>query len=236
MALLDVKRLSVSYAGLEVLHGVDLYVDAGEIVCLIGANGAGKTTLLRALSRLVDGCTGEMTFAGSDLARLPAHVVPALGIAHVPEGRRVFPDLTVAENLRAGHFASAGRTSRGAQLEQVLALFPVLRARYRQLAGTLSGGEQQMLAMGRAMMSAPRLLLLDEPSLGLAPLLVEKVFELIGNVNRAGTSVLLVEQNAFLALELASRGYVLQAGAVRLSGPASALTRNPEVQDLYLGG
>ncbi len=236
MTLLDVRGVSVAYSGLEVLHGVDLRVDAGEIVCLIGANGAGKTTLLRAISRLVGEVMGTITFAGQDLGTLPAHAIPFLGVAHVPEGRRVFPDLTVAENLRAGHFAGAGRVSRTAQLERVLTLFPLLGTRYRQLAGTLSGGEQQMLAMGRAMMSEPRLLLLDEPSLGLAPLMVEKVFELIGDVNRAGTAVLLVEQNAFLALEAASRAYVLESGAVRLSGPAADLTRNAEVQNLYLGG
>jgi branched-chain amino acid transport system ATP-binding protein len=236
VALLELRCVQASFGDLRVLRGVTLEVERGEIVCLIGANGAGKTTLLRSVSRLVRDVTGTLTFDDSDLLPLPAHRVPALGIAHVPEGRRVFPEMTVAENLRVGAFANERRTERAGQLERVLALFPVLRDHLRQLAGTLSGGEQQMLVMGRAMMSGPRLLLLDEPSLGLAPIMVEAVFELINQLHQAGTAILLVEQNAYLALEVASRSYVLESGEIRLSGPSRLVAASPDVQNLYLGG
>lgn len=236
MALLELADVRAGYGQLEVLHGVDLHVEQNEIVCLIGANGAGKSTLLRAVSRLTDWAQGTFRLDGRELGTVAAHVIPALGIAHVPEGRRVFPDLSVAENLRMGHLAAAGRVNREAQYERVYSLFPVLRERRNQPAGTLSGGEQQMLAMGRAMMSAPRLLLLDEPSLGLSPVIVDRLFALIEEVSGSGVAVLLVEQNAYLALEVSSRGYVMESGAIRLTGTAAELAADPTVRNLYLGG
>lgn len=236
MALLEIVALDASYGEIEVLHGIDLQVESGEIACLIGANGAGKSTLLRALSGLLPQTRGSVKFDGREILSMASHSIPALGIAHVPEGRHAFANLSVMENLRIGHFANAGRSERGAQLERVLSLFPLLAERGRQLAGTLSGGEQQMLVMGRAMMSAPRLLLLDEPSLGLSPLMADRVFGLIAELNRQGTTVLLVEQNAFRALRVATRGYVLESGKIMRSGLAAALSSDPEVQRLYLGG
>ena len=236
MALLEITALRAGYGEIEVLHGIVLRIEPSEIVCLIGANGAGKSTLLRALSGLLPQTQGSVRFDSHEILSMPSHRIPALGIAHVPEGRHAFASLNVMENLRLGHLANAGRSERGAQLDHVLSLFPLLAERGRQLAGTLSGGEQQMLVMGRAMMSAPRLLLLDEPSLGLAPLMADRVFDLITELNRQGTAVLLVEQNAFRALRVATRGYVLEGGQVMTSGPAMALSSDPEVQRLYLGG
>ena len=235
MKLLEIADLVARYGELEVLHGVSLGVDEGEIVTLVGANGAGKSTLLRCISGLVE-CDGRIDLDGRPLAGVAPHLVPGRGVAHVPEGRHIFANLTVLENLRMGHLAAGGRVERAPRLKYVLELFPILAARSAQLGGTLSGGEQQMLAMGRAMMSSPRLLLLDEPSLGLAPIIVDRIFELIGSLRTQGTTILLVEQNAFRALEIADRGYILDGGRIRLDGPAAALSRDPTVQRLYLGG
>jgi branched-chain amino acid transport system ATP-binding protein len=235
MALLELEGLSARYGQIEVLHAVALSVERGEIVTLIGANGAGKSTLLRAISGLVER-SGTLRFDGHSLGEQPAHRIPALGVAHVPEGRNIFANLTVLENLRLGHLAAAGRADRQAQLAAVFDLFPALASRRHQLGGTLSGGEQQMLAMGRAMMSAPTLLLLDEPSLGLAPIVVDRVFDLVRDLNAHGATVLLVEQNAYRALQIAHRAYVLEGGRIALSGQAQALARDPSVQRFYLGG
>ena len=234
--MLAVEGLVVSYGAIEALHGVSLEVRAGEIVTLIGANGAGKTTLLKTLSGLLTPRAGRALFEGKDLARLPPHEIVRLGLAHVPEGRRIFTNLTVRENLEMGAYTLRSKSEIAARLEHVLRLFPRLSERIGQPGGTLSGGEQQMLAIGRAMMLRPRLLLLDEPSLGLAPLLVQEIFREIARINREdGTTILLVEQNANLALALATRGYVLETGSVVLSDAASALLENPDVKAAYLG-
>ncbi|MFO1061348.1 MAG: ABC transporter ATP-binding protein [Dongiaceae bacterium] len=236
MPLIEIRQLRAGYGEIEVLHGIDLAIEPGEMVCLIGANGAGKSTLLRAISGLVARVEGEIRFADRTIRGIPDHRIPGLGIAHVPEGRHVFASLTVLENLRLGYFAAGGRVRWRDQLDRVFALFPILAERRSQLGGTLSGGEQQMLAMGRAMMSAPQLLLLDEPSLGLAPVMVDRVFALIGDLNRQGTTLLLVEQNAFRALQAARRGYILEGGRIMMQGPAGQLAADPAVQRLYLGG
>ena len=235
MPLLDIASLNARYDELEVLHGISLTVEQGEVVTLVGANGAGKSTLLRCISGLVQ-FTGRIEFEGVSLAGMPAHLVPSRGIAHVPEGRHTFGDLTVIENLRMGHLAAAGRVERQSQLGYVLELFPKLAERRKQLAGTLSGGEQQMLAIGRALMSAPRLLLLDEPSLGLAPIVVDHIFELIAALSRQGITILLIEQNAFRALDVATRGYIIESGRIGLEGATETLKNNPDVHRLYLGG
>ena len=234
--MLAVEGLVVSYGAIEALHGVSLEVRAGEIVTLIGANGAGKTTLLKTLSGLLTPRAGRALFEGKDLARLPPHEIVRLGLAHVPEGRRIFTNLTVRENLEMGAYTLRSKSEIAARLEHVLRLFPRLSERIGQPGGTLSGGEQQMLAIGRAMMLRPRLLLLDEPSLGLAPLLVQEIFREIARINREdGTTILLVEQNANLALSLAVRGYVLETGGVVLTDSAAALLENPQVKAAYLG-
>lgn len=234
MPLLDVNDLHVYYGHIHALKGVALRVDHGEIVTLIGANGAGKSTTLKAISGLLRPRQGHVVLTGEDLGFLEPHEIVARGIVQVPEGRRVFNRLTVRENLNMGAYArSGGGISR--DLERVFALFPRLKERQHQVAGTLSGGEQQMLAIGRALMAAPRLLLLDEPSMGLAPVLVEQIFETILNINRQGTTILLVEQNAAMALSIAHRGYVLETGAIVLSGSAAELQENPEVRRAYLG-
>jgi branched-chain amino acid transport system ATP-binding protein len=207
----------------------------GEFVCMIGANTAGKSTLLRTISRLVPRSSGEVRFEGADLLRLAAHEIPALGIAHVPEGRQVFSEMTVEENLLLGAFSARKAGDLPARIEDVLDLFPRLRERFGQLAGTLSGGEQQMVAVGRALMLRPKLLLLDEPSHGLAPKVVEEMHEAFKAIHARGTSILLVEQNVELALEVASRGYVLEAGTVTLKGTAAELRANPAVVAAYLG-
>ena len=233
--LLEIKQLRAGYSEAEVLHGIDLLVAQGEFVCIIGANTAGKSTILRAISRLVPKSSGLLRFDATDLSSLAAHQIPALGIAHVPEGRQIFPDMTVEENLLLGAFTARKAHDLPARIEDVLGLFPRLRERYGQVAGTLSGGEQQMLAVGRALMLRPKLLLLDEPSHGLAPKVVEEMHDAFKTIHGRGTSILLVEQNVELALEVATRGYVLEAGAVTLTGTAAELRANPAVVAAYLG-
>ncbi len=236
MALLEIENLHVSYGRVEVLHGISLTVDEGEIVTLLGANGAGKSTTLLSISRLVEAKSGTLRFDGKDLGRFPSHEVVGLGIAQVPEGRRVFGTMSVEENLRLGAFLVRDESRRESTLRWIYELFPRLEERAGQLAGTLSGGEQQMLAIGRALMAQPRLLLLDEPSLGLAPLLVRSIFKTIRRISDNGVTVLLVEQNARAALRLASRGYVLEVGNVVMHDRAQTLLADPNVREAYLGG
>jgi len=232
--MLEVRDLCVSYGGMPALKGVSLTVAAGEIVALLGNNGAGKTTTLKTVSGLLVPRAGEVLLDGEPLRGTPPHLIVRKGIAHVPEGRHVFNRLTVRENLEMGAYTRSDPRVE-ADLDRVLALFPRLRERRRQTAGTLSGGEQQMLAIGRALMASPRLLLLDEPSMGLAPLLVEQIFETVQSINRQGTTILLVEQNAALALEVAKRAYVLETGTIVLAGTAADLVRNEDVRRAYLG-
>jgi branched-chain amino acid transport system ATP-binding protein len=236
--LLSVENLGVSYGRIKALHGISFEVEEGEIVCIIGANGAGKSTTLRAISRLVDADPGsKMTFMGDDLLKYPADkVVSQLGISHVPEGRRLFGNLSVLENLRLATFARADTQDIDRDLERVFEIFPRLKERISQKAGTLSGGEQQMLAVGRALMSGRKVMLLDEPSMGLAPLLMKDVFDALRDINREGTTILLVEQNARMALQFAQRGYVLENGNLVLEGESQALLSNPDVKKAYLGG
>lgn len=233
--LLSISQLVAGYGGADVLHGIDLTVGRGEFVCVIGANTAGKSTILRAVSRLVPRSAGSIVFDGVDLGRLAAHQVPPLGIAHVPEGRQVFPDMTVRENLWLGAFVARHADDLSARAEGVFTLFPRLRERSAQLAGTLSGGEQQMVAVGRALMSRPKLLILDEPSHGLAPKVVDEMHEAFLAIHRDGTSILLVEQNVAMALEVATRGYVLEKGSIVLKGATAELAANPAVKTAYLG-
>jgi branched-chain amino acid transport system ATP-binding protein len=236
--LLSVENLRVSYDKISALHGVNFQIDQGEIVCIIGANGAGKSTTLRAISRLVPVEAGtKMTYRGRDLLTYPADkVVSTLGISHVPEGRRLFDNLTVMENLRLATFARRDRKAIEQDLERVFSIFPRLQERQEQHAGTLSGGEQQMLAVGRAFMSGRNVMLLDEPSMGLAPLLMMNVFDSLKTINREGTAILIVEQNARMALQFASRGYVLENGRVVLEGTSADLRASPKVKQAYLGG
>ncbi|MCC7263895.1 MAG: ABC transporter ATP-binding protein [Candidatus Latescibacteria bacterium] len=234
-ALLELRQIHAGYGALEVLKGISLRVEEGEIVTLIGANGAGKSTTLMTISGLIRARTGEVLYDGVSLRRLAPHQIVALGLCQVPEGRRIFAELTVMENLEMGAYTRRDRAGRAGDLEQVSALFPRLRERASQKAGTLSGGEQQMLAIGRALMARPRLLLLDEPSLGLAPLLVQRIFEVIRELNSRGTTILLVEQNANEALQIAHRGYVMETGRITLEDEAGALLRNPQVREAYLG-
>lgn len=235
VALLELADLRVSYGSVEALHGIDLRVEEGEIVTLLGANGAGKSTTLLAISGLVRPTSGSISFCGKSLLSVPSHDVISLGIAQSPEGRRVFGAMTVLENLRLGAFRIRDKQRSQTTLEWIFDLFPRLLERKHQLAGTLSGGEQQMLAIGRALMGEPRLLLLDEPSLGLAPLLVKSIFSTIRAINKKGVTVLLVEQNARAALKLASRGYVLEVGEVILEDSAANLLANSSVREAYLG-
>lgn len=236
--LLTVDNLHVSYGNIKALHGISFDVDEGEIVCIIGANGAGKSTTLRAISRLIPAESGtRMHFRDENLLDYSADkVVTELGISHVPEGRRLFENLTVNENLVLATFARRDHEMIEADRERVFSIFPRLKERINQKAGTLSGGEQQMLAVGRAMMSARRLMLLDEPSMGLAPLLMKDVFSALKEINEEGTTILLVEQNARMALQFAQRGYVLETGSLVLQGPSQELLENPEVKKAYLGG
>lgn len=237
MTLLEVEDLSVAYGQVEAVKGISFAVDKGEICALLGANGAGKTTTLRALSGLLPARRGVIRYDGADITRAPAHHIVQLGIAHSPEGRNVFPTLTVAENLTLGGFINRKRPDAVARVKaEVYELFPRLRERREQLAGTLSGGEQQMLAIGRALMAEPKLLLLDEPSLGLAPLLVREIFRTIQAVNETGVAILLVEQNARMALRIAHQAHVIETGRIALSGPAAELRQDPQVQAAYLGG
>jgi branched-chain amino acid transport system ATP-binding protein len=234
--LLEIENLHVRYGNVEALHGVNLSVHQGEIVTLLGANGAGKTTTLSAISGLLRPAKGEIRFEGRPIHKTPAHQLVAMGIAQAPEGRRIFGTLTVQENLNLGAFTQTDRAHIAKNLQWIHELFPVLADRREQLAGTLSGGEQQMLAIGRALMAQPRILLLDEPSLGLAPLLVKAIFQTLWEINEAGVTIVLVEQNARAALKLAHRGYVMEVGRIVLEDRAEALLANPEVRDAYLGG
>ena len=234
--MLEVSGLRVSYGGIQAVRGITFHVNEGEMVALIGANGAGKSSTLRALSRLLDPAGGSVRYRGKELLALPPHGLVAEGIALVPEGRGVFPRMTSLENLYMGAYARNDKAAIARDLEHVLGLFPRLKERAQQVAGTLSGGEQQMLAIGRALMSKPRLLLLDEPSMGLAPIMVQKIFEVIRAVASEGMTILLVEQNAHHALRVAHRGYVLQQGRIVLSGSGSELLANPEVHAAYLAG
>jgi len=235
VSLLEVEGLAVRYGGIRAVKGIDLSVGAGEVVCLIGANGAGKTTTLRALAGLLPTAAGRIRYAGDDLAGVPVHQRVRRGLAMVPEGRGVFPRLTVEENLRMGAYFRSDRDGIQADLERGFELFPRLEERRAQKAGTLSGGEQQMLAIARALMSRPRLLLLDEPSMGLAPLAVQRIFETIRQIASQGVTLLLVEQNARMALEVSRRGYVLEGGRVALSDTAADLLASPAVRAAYLG-
>lgn len=232
-ALLELRDVDVRYGAIRALRGVSLVVNPGEIVALLGANGAGKTTTLRTISGLNRPVRGEITFSGGGITRTPPHEIVALGVSHVPEGRRIFPQMSVMENLEMG--AYLGRKTFKEDLERSFSLFPILAERRKQLGGTLSGGEQQMLAIARALMSHPRLLLLDEPSMGLAPMFVQTIFQIISEIRNSGTTILLVEQNAAQALALADRGYVLENGTIVMSDEASALLRDPRVRAAYLG-
>ena len=233
--MLEVEGIHVYYGAIPALHGVSLRVGRGEIVTLLGSNGAGKTTTLKSISGLLRPHEGQIRFEGMRIDRLPPHRIVAAGVAHAPEGRRMFNRLTVLENLEMGAYARTD-DSFAENLERVFTLFPRLKERRTQVAGTLSGGEQQMLAIGRALMAHPRLLLLDEPSMGLAPLLVDQIFDTIRDINSQGTTVLLVEQNAYMALSIAHRGYVLETGRIVLEGNAQDLIVNEEVRKTYLGG
>ena len=234
--MLKIQQLRVSYGGIQALRGIDLEVPDGKIVTLIGANGAGKSTTLRTISGLVKAESGSIEFLGENLMGVPAHKVVAKGLAQVPEGRRVFADLTVLENLKLGAYLRKDKAEIEKDLKWVYELFPRLEERNWQSAGTLSGGEQQMLAMGRALMSRPKLLMLDEPSMGLAPILVEQIFKIIQTLHEAGTTILLVEQNAQAALSIADRGYVLETGKIVTSGTGTELLASPEIKKAYLGG
>ena len=236
MALLEVNNLEVSYGLIKAVKGVSFTVGEGEIVALIGANGAGKTTIMHAISGLIGKSGGTVSLAGQDITGTPAHKLVAMGMAQVPEGRRIFQELTVIENLQMGYFIKKGKAEYQEKLEQMYSYFPILKERKNQIAGTLSGGEQQMLAMSRALMSSPRLLLLDEPSMGLSPLYVNTIFEIIDKVNKAGTTVLLVEQNAKKALSIATRAYVLETGRMTKSGSGQELLGDEDIKRAYLGG
>ncbi len=234
MALLEVEGVRARYGSIEALRGVSLTVNEGEVVTLIGSNGAGKSTTLRSISGLTPASAGQVIFQGEDITRVPAHEIVGRGIAFAPEGRHCFPRMTARENLDLGAHRRRGPEI-DEDLERVYLLFPRLKERERQKAGTMSGGEQQMLAIGRALMARPRLLMLDEPSMGIAPILVQRIYETIGEINRSGVTILLVEQNANYALEIARRGYVLETGRIALSGPSEQLRDDPEVQRAYLG-
>jgi branched-chain amino acid transport system ATP-binding protein len=236
VSLLEMRAVETAYGRVRVLHGVSLHVNEGEIVALIGANGAGKTTTLRTISGLVHPLRGTVHFAGEDISRVAPPAIVRLGASQAPEGRRVFARMTVRENLELGAYARRGRAAIAADLERVFATFPRLRERAAQQAGTLSGGEQQMLAIGRALMARPRLLMLDEPSLGLSPLLVQTIFAVIAQINADGTAVLLIEQNARQALKIAARGYALELGHIAHEGTAAELLASEAVRAAYLGG
>jgi len=236
MSLLQIQDVAVYYGGIQALKGVSLHLDVGELLAIVGANGAGKTTLLRTVSGVLRARSGSIRFDGRDVTRLPPHAIVGLGIAHSPEGRQLFGGLTVLENLRLGAVQRSDRAAVEHDFEYVFELFPILRERRQQRAGTLSGGEQQMLAIGRALMARPRLLLLDEPSLGLAPLLVERIFDVIARLKSERVTLLLVEQNARMALEVADRAYVMETGHIKLTGSAAELAANPDVERAYLGG
>ena len=233
--MLRIENLDFSYGDLQVLWGISLEVHKGEIVTVLGGNGAGKSTTLKNISRLVRASRGSITFEGADLGKLESHQVVELGVVQVPEGRRIFPEMTVLENLRMGSFIKSTRPDRQRNIERAFTLFPRLAERQKQLGGTLSGGEQQMLAIGRGLMTNPRLLLLDEPSLGLSPLFVKNIFEIIKEINKQGTTILLVEQNVFQSLRISHRAYVLETGRVVLSGTGEELLGNEHVKKAFLG-
>ncbi|MCH5348007.1 MAG: ABC transporter ATP-binding protein [Oscillospiraceae bacterium] len=235
MAMLTIESLQVSYGVINAVKGVSFEVNKGEIIALIGANGAGKTTILHTITGLVPAKGGSVSFEGTELTKTPAHKIVSMGMAHVPEGRRIFQELTVLENLKMGAYTRKDKKEISDTLEMVYKRFPRLEERKSQIAGTLSGGEQQMLAMGRALMSHPQIILMDEPSMGLSPLYVSEIFDIIREVNEGGTTVLLVEQNAKKALSIANRAYVLETGNIVLSGDAKELMNNDSVKKAYLG-
>ena len=236
MAMLEVKDINVYYGAIHAIKGISLSVEEGEIVTLIGANGAGKSTTLRTISGLLKPKTGEINFLNKNIAGMPAHKIVREGISQVPEGRRIFAEMTVQENLELGAFTRTDTEEIQNDFKMVFGRFPRLEERRLQLAGTLSGGEQQMLAMGRALMSRPKLLLMDEPSMGLAPLLIREIFNIIVDINKTGTTVLLVEQNANMALSIANRAYVLETGRITISGDAKELAASEDIRKAYLGG
>ena len=233
--MLKLSNIHTFYGKIEALKGIDIHVEKEEIVCLIGANGAGKTTTLLTISGIVRPKTGKIVFNNEDITDLAPDKIVKLGVVHVPEGRRIFPELTVEENLILGAYTKKDKNKIKNDLEKVFFLFPILKERYKQIAGTMSGGEQQMLAIARGLMSEPKILLLDEPSLGLAPKIVEKIFEIITEINSQGTSILLVEQNANMALQISSRGYVIETGKITLEGSSKELLNNENVKKAYLG-
>jgi len=235
VSLLALEALQVAYGGIRAVKGISLEVQPGELVCLIGANGAGKTTTLRAITGMLNPAAGRIVYDGDDIAGLKPHVISRRGLALVPEGRGVFAQLTIEENLAMGAYARNDSRAVASDVERVFTLFPRLKERRRQTAGTLSGGEQQMLAIARALMSRPKLLLLDEPSMGLAPLMVEKIFDVVRTIASEGVTLLLVEQNARLALEISRRGYVLEGGLVTLTGEGRTLLHDPRIREAYLG-
>ncbi len=232
---LNVENIQVYYGAIHAIRGVSFHVNEGEVVTLIGANGAGKSTILKTVSGLLRPKSGSITFDGTDITQIPPHKLIPMGLAHVPEGRRIFQQMTVEENLEMGAFTQP-KAGVAEDLEKVFELFPRLQERRRQIAGTLSGGEQQMLAMGRALMSHPKLLMLDEPSMGLAPILVEQIFDIIRSLHRTGTTILLVEQNAQMALSVADRAYVLETGEITLTGTGDELIHSDDIRKAYLGG
>lgn len=235
MAMLEIKDLEVCYGVIRAIKGISFEVNQGEVIALIGANGAGKTTILHTITGLVPAKSGSILFEGKELTKMPAHKIVSMGMAHVPEGRRIFQQLSVLENLKLGAYTRKDKNEIAQSLKMVYERFPRLEERKNQVAGTLSGGEQQMLAMGRALMSKPRIILMDEPSMGLSPLLVTEIFDIIKVISESGTTVLLVEQNAKKALSIADRAYVLETGNITLSGKASDLMNNESVQKAYLG-
>ncbi|MBQ9870104.1 MAG: ABC transporter ATP-binding protein [Ruminococcus sp.] len=235
MAMLEIKDLCVNYGVIKALKGISFEVNEGEVIALIGANGAGKTTTLHTITGLLSAKSGSIVLDGKDITRTPAHKIVKMGIAHVPEGRRIFQNLTVLDNIRLGAFTRKDKDAIAEDVEKVYKLFPRLEERKTQIAGTLSGGEQQMLAMGRALMSKPRIVVMDEPSMGLSPILVSEIFDIIESIRKQGTTVLLVEQNAKKALAISDRAYVLETGKIVLSGKASDLINDESVKKAYLG-
>ena len=235
MAMLEIKDLKVSYGMIQAIKGISFDVNKGEVIALIGANGAGKTTILHTITGLLNADSGSVTYEGKDITRMPGHKIVSMGIAHVPEGRRVFANMTVLQNLKLGAYTRKDKAEIAETLEMVYTRFPRLKERKNQLAGTLSGGEQQMLAMGRALMSHPQIILMDEPSMGLSPIFVNEIFDIIEEVSKSGTTVLLVEQNAKKALSIADRAYVLETGNIVLDGKASELLDNDSIKKAYLG-
>lgn len=235
MAMLEVKNLEVYYGVIQAIKGISFEVNEGEVIALIGANGAGKTTILHTVTGLIPSKSGQIIFEGKDITKMPGHKLVSMGIAHVPEGRRVFSQLSVYQNLKLGAFTRKDKDEIEASLEMIYKRFPRLKERRNQLAGTLSGGEQQMLAMGRALMSKPRIILMDEPSMGLSPIYVNEIFDIIREISEGGTTVLLVEQNAKKALSIADRAYVLETGTISLSGKADVLMNDDSVKKAYLG-